>query len=650
MKADFGIGELKSALESGYGVAVAALERLPGHAHSINFKVATEDGAAFAAKCFPAAHVSMFERLLAHTAPSENPLAVTRLFDGRILEFGSWRIAALKWIPGGRKYPDELTDAEADEFLSAYGAFAAGLKDDGFIMPVRDGLALKRKLIERLKGGNAPAIVRELKLMPDDTLSLAPEARRIIHGDLHWENFRFEGGRVSGFLDLEALRFGTPAEDFVRYIVCRAEHLRWYDLGGRRRLLDAFRMFLARTSLTRAEWLFAIDGYLLRKLDKKIKARRVPLATRINLGARFGFYRELRDEVYRAMPHVRTDDRTVVKILGGTVKRFMGGRVFDWGGRFRFVCDPACRDYDWLCVYDELPNAYPGVVRGRMRVECPRGRTILATQEPVSVKFYNKAYTRQFGVLLTNRPPEAEGHPGYVKGEGYMVWYTGRSFAGERAHEVPEKTKVLSAVYSAKRMAHTRHADRYRFLELLRREVSGFDWFGKGVKPIEEKSDALDGYKYTIAFENHIGAGHWTEKLSDALVAGCLPFYAGDPEVGRILPPDCFIPIPADDPDAALAIVKKAIAEGEYGRRRDAIMKARELLMTKYNLFAQIEKACEWKMENVKCKMENGEWGMDEPSCCICTRRHTRLYPSAAVADLTHHIKRLLKRSPGGTP
>ena len=641
MNRDFEIAALAEAMERGWGVKARSVVQLGGHAHSINFRVDADDVGTFAAKCLPAAKSASLTRLLAHTESARSHLSTTRLFGGRTLDFGGWKVLALKWIGGERRYPDELSDDEMDAFLSAHSEFLSGLVDDGEVLPIRDGLALKRGLLERLKGGNAPGIVRELKLMDDKALTLPPEKTRIIHGDLHWENFRFSDGAVSGFLDVEELRFGTPAEDFVRYVVCRAEHLRWHDFGGARRLLKAFAELVRRAdSLSRGEWLFAIDGYLLRKLDKKISSRRVPLSVRLNLAFRFGFYRRLREVVYALKPAGRGDARTVVKVFGGTVRRFMGGADVDWGGRYRFTCDPACQDYDWLCVYDEIPKDWPELEHGRVRLRCPASHTMLLTQEPVSVKFYNSAYTRQFAVLLTNRPREAERHPGYVKGAGYMVWYTGRSFVEERGREVPEKTKGLSAVCSAKRMRHTEHANRFRLLELAQREIPGFDWFGKGVRPLKSKSDALDGYKYHVAFENHVGEGHWTEKVADALVCGCLPFYAGDPKLGDVLPEDCFVRIPVDDPAEAVAAMRRAMEGGEWERRRRAMAEARRLLFEKYNLFAQVAAAIESAPSSEVSQVVGG---------CVVSRRRTRLVPSAAFADVFHHIRRLLARKRKGS-
>ena len=43
----------------------------------------------------------------------------------------------------------------------------------------------------------------------------------------------------------------------------------------------------------------------------------------------------------------------------------------------------------------------------------------------------------------------------------------------------------------------------------------------------------LSQYKFTIAFENDSKLGYNTEKLTDAMLAGSIPIYFGNPEVGR---------------------------------------------------------------------------------------------------------------------
>ena len=295
------------------------------------------------------------------------------------------------------------------------------------------------------------------------------------------------------------------------------------------------------------------------------------------------------------------------------------------GGSYEFAYDPACEDYDWLVVFDELPVDCE-VLR------CPRERTILCTWEPVSIKSYSRAYTRQFGHLLTNRPPEAEGHPHYHLGRGYFLWFV---------HDVPnlgaavDKPNVISAVCSSKRMRHTRHRDRFELVKTLATEIRGLDWYGKGVKPLDRKEDALVPYKYHVAIENHIAPHHWSEKFADAILCECLPFYAGDPALTEIFPAESFIPIPIDDPAEAVRIVREAIANGEYEKRREAILEAKRLILKKYNFWQQVIEVIESSQPSQ----------LSQPSRLVYARKELRKHDlSAVLEDGWNHLRRFFVR------
>lgn len=262
---------------------------------------------------------------------------------------------------------------------------------------------------------------------------------------------------------------------------------------------------------------------------------------------------------------------------------------FEYRPGYVFVSDPSCPEYDWLVVYDEMPSEDVGTIqRGREKLKCPKECTILATTEPVSIKRYSRSYTRQFGHLLTNRPFESEKHPHYYLGRGYYWWYLGKSYEECLVGSVSDKEKVISVISSSKMMRHTKHAARYGLAETLSAAIPEMEWFGHGVRPFAKKYEVLEPYKYHVTIENHIGEHHWSEKLADAFLAECLPFYAGDPVVDEIFPKESFIPIPIDDPSAAVEIVKSAIANGEYEKRRGAILEAKRLILEKYNFWAQI--------------------------------------------------------------
>lgn len=308
--------------------------------------------------------------------------------------------------------------------------------------------------------------------------------------------------------------------------------------------------------------------------------------------------------------HSLPDDKTVVYRPG-----------------WEFVHARSCRDYDWLVVFDEMPD--------NERVVCPKDRTILCTWEPIAIKSYSKAYVRQFGHLLTNRPFEAERHPGYRLGRGYFPSYTRRGIFEEIDFIAPPKVKLMSAVCSAKNMKHTDHDKRLKLIAGIKSGMPELDWYGRGVRPIREKSDALNEYKYHIAVENHIAPNHWSEKISDALVSECLPFYAGDPLLGEVLPPESFIPIPIDDAGAAVRIIKQAIAEDEYSKRLPAIKEARRLIHEKYNFYAQVISLIEESAGSIDAKGK--EW-------TLYSRKNIRWHnPLTLIEDGWNHLVKMVK-------
>ncbi len=252
-------------------------------------------------------------------------------------------------------------------------------------------------------------------------------------------------------------------------------------------------------------------------------------------------------------------------------------------GDLEFVTDSGCRDYDWLVVYDELPRK-----QAFEELACPPGHTILVTQEPASIKLYNPAYTEQFNYVLTTQDPTVLRHRHYRRGTGCLVWLNGRTVEENMACPEFEKTEDLSVICSNKQQKHTSHHKRFSLISYLAENIPGLTWYGWGFRPLGRKYEAMDAYRYHITSENDVQPYHWTEKVSDAFLSLCLPFYAGDPELERVLPPQSFIRIPMDDPAEALRIIREAIANNEYEKRLPAIREARRLIVERYNLWAQV--------------------------------------------------------------
>lgn len=254
-----------------------------------------------------------------------------------------------------------------------------------------------------------------------------------------------------------------------------------------------------------------------------------------------------------------------------------------------FIQDAECTDYDWAVVYDDMPRWDAGTIKHETeKLRCPPERTIFVTAEPPSIKIYPTPFTRQFGYVLTTHHKHFLPHRNHRIGHGCLHWIAG--YTMEEVLSMPDypKTKLLSTVCSAKQQKHTQHYRRYLLTKYISEHLPEMDWYGRGVKELNFKYDALNDYKYHIAVENYLNDYHWTDKISDPILGLCLTFYAGDPKLGDYLPPESFIPIPLDNPPEALRIIREAIANNEYEKRLPAIREARRLIVSKYNMFAQV--------------------------------------------------------------
>lgn len=292
MRQDFETAGLKAELERSLGFRLRTLERLDG-ASALNFKAVREaDGLAFAVKCSPASRQVMFDHLVRHLEETKGTKAVVRLFEKECPStFRGYNVICLSWCVGERLFPDQLSRLELEAFLAEYLSFSAAMQKATLIAPPDP--------IERWRAGALAAcrgvlgrplrslIEREL---PADEVRYRPERLGVIHGDFHHGNFLFVSGRLNGVFDLEEFCGGYPADDIVRYFVCAAEHLRWYEQGRKRRLLRRFAEAVGFLPYPAEDWVVAIGGLLVRKLYVKAEGRRLGLAQIANLLFRARFY------------------------------------------------------------------------------------------------------------------------------------------------------------------------------------------------------------------------------------------------------------------------------------------------------------------------------------------------------------------------
>lgn len=261
----------------------------------------------------------------------------------------------------------------------------------------------------------------------------------------------------------------------------------------------------------------------------------------------------------------------------------------DQWGSCHFIFDPDERDYDWLVVYEDLPPSHEEEL-----LACPPSQTILTTTEPSSIKRYGKTYTSQFEHVITSQEPWAIDHPGVIRSQAGLIWCYAFDERGAIDHlnvNLPvDKEHDISTICSSKQGLLTPYNRRFNFTHKLIKILPEIERFGRGVREIDQKADAIAPYRYHLAIENHIAPHHITEKLFDPFLGLTLPIYAGAPNVFDYFPEESLIPINLSSPQQAADIIRKLIRDKAWEKRIPAIKEARRLVLEEYHVFALINK------------------------------------------------------------
>jgi hypothetical protein len=257
-----------------------------------------------------------------------------------------------------------------------------------------------------------------------------------------------------------------------------------------------------------------------------------------------------------------------------------------------FIIDQPGAPGDWWVVYDDLPS--------EEIIQCRPGNTLLITPEPPALKTYNRAFAAQFDWVLT--PDRTLIHPHKTHSQQSLPWHVGRLQKGEKSISFSKcydelkslppiaKTKLVSVIASNK-TSTPGHRARAAFVQRLRNYYrSGLEIFGWGHNEIADKWDGIAPFRYHIAIENSSTPDYWTEKLSDAFLAGAHPIYHGCPNIHNYFPPDSLSLIDINAPEAAMQKIDYVLRTDPFDASK--IQKARDLILDKYNLFPMLAGLC----------------------------------------------------------
>lgn len=248
--------------------------------------------------------------------------------------------------------------------------------------------------------------------------------------------------------------------------------------------------------------------------------------------------------------------------------------------------------WDFVVVFQNLTHEFDGI-------KYRKGGLIFIAGEPECAEPYCRKFLQQFDYAIVPHP-----HSNYspiIHTNPALNWHYGRSYSKgcfkydfeelNVAPPISDKHKNISMMCSNKTMMPG-HVMRYKFYKLLKEKLEGkIDFFGAGIRLVDDKADILNPYRFHICIENSKDEHYWTEKIADPILGLSVPIYCGAPNIYDYFPKDSLILIDINKPLEALEIIRIILdsPEMEYQKRLPALLEARKLLINKYNLFPMLE-------------------------------------------------------------
>lgn len=155
----------------------------------------------------------------------------------------------------------------------------------------------------------------------------------------------------------------------------------------------------------------------------------------------------------------------------------------------------------------------------------------------------------------------------------------------------PKKTKLLSVISSNKVVTED-HRQRLRFVDELKNAFGEqIDVYGRGIRDVPDKADAIWDYKYHIVLENDHSELYMSEKLPDGFLGWTFPFYSGSPQADKSFPQGSFARIDMYDPVCSIETIRHHIQSNSYESKLNGIQEARKNVLDELNLFAVLCRA-----------------------------------------------------------
>ncbi|MBP0902860.1 hypothetical protein ACFSKN_07555 [Mariniflexile gromovii] len=260
-------------------------------------------------------------------------------------------------------------------------------------------------------------------------------------------------------------------------------------------------------------------------------------------------------------------------------------------------------DFDFVINKPNLAINYKKEESFLLHIEPPSYINKLGLSSPQILDKFNKIYTSDPYLIEKNNDR-------YIASAPFVHWHLGSNSHICKVKDeylidydfllktnYPKKTVNLSTINS-NLMNVEGHKIRAEFLEKLCKTDYNFNLYGgnKWSKFRQYIDNAPNGKwfpfsqsRYILVIENERAPFYWSEKFSDALLCYGTPIYYGCTNISDYFPKGSYYPIDINRKDCIEEII--SVVESDFHERNmPQLMKARDLIFEKYNMFSFMNK------------------------------------------------------------
>ena len=242
------------------------------------YRATADDGRALFVKVAPRDSIERARDFLSRAA---DVTFLPKVVDADIPELAGRDYICLEWIEAERVNAEDMTDAQAANFLDGCIRLSGALQRAVDVMPQPEeetperlyaavaGYARRHSLVGRL--------VAPLVGIPESERSYCGRPLVTVHGDLQPKNYGFRSEALAAVFDIDGLTSGFACEDAAYAFT---ERCRRAELAPekRARLVELFLRMVRRSPWPKEEWVVAVNRDRLRIAARRIESHpRSPL-------------------------------------------------------------------------------------------------------------------------------------------------------------------------------------------------------------------------------------------------------------------------------------------------------------------------------------------------------------------------------------